>query len=128
MEIVTQIIQILLCGVFGMIGLTKLLRPYETLVTQFAWMESVSPTIVKIIGILEILGAIGIVVPTALSIFPFFTPLAGIGLTLLMIGAIITHAMRREYMNIFSNIVLLGLIVFVAAYYSDLLFLGFTVQ
>ncbi|HET7901849.1 MAG TPA: DoxX family protein, partial [Candidatus Nanopelagicales bacterium] len=67
-----------------------------------------------LIGVLEVLGAIGLILPGITGIAPFLVPLAATGLALLMIGAIVVHARRGERQPIGANIVLLLLAVFVA--------------
>jgi len=59
------------------------------------------------------LGAIGLVLPALTGILPWLTPLAALGLVLLMIGAAFTHLRRKEYGNIAINAVLLVLAAFV---------------
>lgn len=95
-------------------GLTKVVRPREKLARNMAWVEDFSSGPVKLIGVLEVLGAIGLILPGITGIAPFLVPLAATGLALLMIGAIVVHARRGERQPIGANIVLLLLAVFVA--------------
>ncbi len=69
--------------------------------------KNFSPRTTKLIGMVELLGAIGLIVPMATGILPWLTPLAAIGLVLNMIGAIVTHLRYREYPNLILPIVLL---------------------
>ncbi|MFL6220093.1 MAG: DoxX family protein, partial [Actinomycetes bacterium] len=69
---------------------------------------------VKMIGALEVLGAVGLILPAALDIAPILVPLAATGLGVIMLGAIVTHARRREPQAIVINLVLLALAAFVA--------------
>jgi uncharacterized membrane protein YphA (DoxX/SURF4 family) len=115
MNIVLWIVAGLLALAFLAAGLMKALRPKEALVTSgLAWVEDFSPGMVKAIGILEVLAAIGLVLPAALDIAPIFVPLAALGLVLMMIGAVIVHARRNEYQAIAPSAVLLLLSAFVA--------------
>ena len=66
------------------------------------------------IGLAEILGAIGLVLPAAVHIAPILVSLAAVGLALVMVGAAVVHARRNEPMNIAVNVVLIALAVFVA--------------
>jgi VIT1/CCC1 family predicted Fe2+/Mn2+ transporter len=61
-----------------------------------------------------VLGAAGLILPAALDIVPVLVPIAATGLALLMLGAAVTHARRKESTNIVVNIVLLALAAFVA--------------
>ena len=89
-------------------------QPKEKLVKNMAWVEDFSQGTVRLIGALEVLGAIGVVLPALTGIVPWLTPLAALGLVLLMIGAALTHLRRTEYGNIAMNAVLLVLAAFVA--------------
>ena len=77
-------------------------------------MEDFSQPSVRTIGVLEVLGAIGIVLPALTGIVPSLTPLAALGLVLTMIGAALTHLRRAEYGGITVTAVLLILAAFVA--------------
>ena len=77
-------------------------------------MEDFSQRAVRLIGALEVLGAIGVVAPALTGILPWLTPLAALGLVLTMIAAALTHLRRKEYGNIAVNAVLLVLAAFVA--------------
>jgi hypothetical protein len=72
----------------------------------FRWAEDFSPLQVKLIGVAEILGAVGLIAPAALGILVLLTPLAAVGLTLLMIGGVIVHIRRREQSNLAKPIIL----------------------
>jgi DoxX-like family len=78
-------------------GVMKLTQLKEKLAAcGMAWTEDFSPGAVKAIGSLEVLAAIGLILPAVLNIVPVMVPVAALGLILLMIGAAITHARRRE--------------------------------
>jgi len=62
---------------------------------------------------LEVLGAIGLVLPRLLGIAPVLTPLAALGFVGLMIGAIVLHRRRGEPRLIVFNVVLMLLALFV---------------
>ena len=72
------------------------------------------PTTIRLIGLAEILGAIGLVLPAAVHIAPILVPLAAVGLALVMAGAAAVHARRKEAPMVAMNAVLLVLAVFVA--------------
>jgi len=73
------------------------------------WVEDFSPTTIKLIAALEVLAAVGLVVPPLVGIAPVLAPLAALGLVLVMAGAIVTHARRKETPMIVVNLVLLSL-------------------
>src|SRR5215213_891842 len=114
MGIALWLVQVLLAAAFVVSGATKLSQPNEKLLKNWAWVEDFSQRTVRIIGALEVLGAIGIVVPALSGIVPWLTPLAALGLVLTMIGAALTHLRRTEYGGIAVNAVLLILVAFVA--------------
>jgi uncharacterized membrane protein YphA (DoxX/SURF4 family) len=114
MGIALWVVQVLLAAAFLVSGATKLSQPKEKLLENWAWVENFSQRTVRIIGALEVLGAIGIVLPALMGIVPWLTPLAALGLVLTMIGAAITHLRRAEYGAIAVNAVLLLLAAFVA--------------
>lgn len=114
MNIVLWVLQILLALAFAMAGIMKVSQPVDRLEARMGWVKDVGPGGVRLIGTLEILGAIGLILPAVTGILPWLTPLAAIGLVLTMIGAMITHGRRSEYSQIGMNVVLLLLALFVA--------------
>jgi uncharacterized membrane protein YphA (DoxX/SURF4 family) len=109
MNIVLWIIASLLAVAFLGAGLTKLTQPKEKLGQRMTWTRHVSPGAVKAIGAVEVLAAIGLVVPAALGIAPVLVPLAATGLVLLMVGAAITHVRLKETNMVAPALVLLVL-------------------
>jgi uncharacterized membrane protein YphA (DoxX/SURF4 family) len=114
MNVVLWVIAGVLAVAFLAAGATKLTQPKEKLATSMGWVEDFSPGAVKLIGALEVLAAIGLVLPAALDIVPVLVPLAAVGLVALMIGAALTHARRKEFPMIAINVVLLVLAALVA--------------
>ena len=107
-------VQILLALVFVAAGMMKVTQPREKLIQRMAWVENTSDSTVKLIGTVEILGALGLVLPAALGIAPWLTPLAAAGLAVVMVLATVTHLRRGELTNVVVNLVLLALAAFVA--------------
>ncbi|MCU1694224.1 MAG: DoxX family protein [Mycobacterium sp.] len=96
-------------------GVMKLVRNKQQLVDAgMTWVGDSSPGFVKSIGVLEILAAIGLIVPALTGIAPVFVPLAAVGLVLVMAGAAVLHARRKETPNIFIALIILAFAVFVA--------------
>lgn len=108
------VVQGLLVVAFGMSGFMKATQPYQKLVEMMKWAEDFSPSTVKVIGMLEFLGALGVILPAVTGILPELVPIAATGLVLTMLGAILTHVRRQEYAVIVVNLVLLSLAAFVA--------------
>lgn len=110
MNIVLWIIAGLLAVAFLGAGTMKIVQPKEKLAASgMAWTEDFSPGMIKTIGLLEVLAAIGLILPAALNIVPVLVPLAAVGLIALMIGAAVTHGRRGETAMIAINVVLLAL-------------------
>jgi uncharacterized membrane protein YphA (DoxX/SURF4 family) len=79
-----------------------------------AWATKVSPNVVRLVGVLELLGAIGIVVPQATGIgAPMLTILAAAGLVLVQLVAIVIHIGEKETKTLPINVVLVLLPLFV---------------
>ncbi len=113
MGIALWVAQVLLAVAFLGVGGMKLSQPKERLAASQGWVEDFSQGAVRLIGALEVLGALGLVLPALTGVLPWLTPLAALGLVLLMIGAALTHLRRTEYGNIAVNAVLLVLAAFV---------------
>jgi uncharacterized membrane protein YphA (DoxX/SURF4 family) len=109
------IVAIVLAVSFAGSGLMKLLVRKDKLVSSGqGWAQDVTPTNVRLIGLVELLGAAGLILPAVTHIAPILVPWAAVGLALVMVGAAVVHARRNEAMNIGVNAVLLALAVFVA--------------
>jgi uncharacterized membrane protein YphA (DoxX/SURF4 family) len=116
MNIVLWILAGLLAVLFLAAGGMKLAQPKEKVAASpnMAWAHDFSPGALKAIGALEVLAAIGLVLPAALGIVPVLVPLAATGLVLLMVGAAITHGRRKESRAVVTNVVLIVLAGLVA--------------
>src|SRR5262245_45610728 len=116
MNIALWIVAVLLAVAFLASGVGKLILPKERLAARgLEYVEDFSAGTIKAIGALEVLAAVGLILPAALDIAPVLVPLAAVGLVLLMVGAIITHVRRHDGAQaIVVNLVLLALAAFVA--------------
>jgi uncharacterized membrane protein len=104
----------LLAAVNLAVGLTKLVKPKEALVEQMPWAADFSVRAVHGIGLLEVLGAIGIVVPGVVGVATVLVPLAAVGLALLQVGAAVVNVRYKEINRLPVNVVLIALAAFVA--------------
>lgn len=117
MNIVLWIIAGLLALAFLGAGAMKLTRSREQLAgAGMAWTEDFGAGAVKAIGAVEVLGALGLVLPAALDIAPVLTPLAALGLALLMAGAVATHVRRKEGASALLPALVLGVLAAVVAW------------
>jgi uncharacterized membrane protein YphA (DoxX/SURF4 family) len=89
-------LQILLAISFIVSGTMKLTSPKRALQPRMGFVEDFSERAVKGIGAAEVLGALGLILPATSKIATVLTPLAAVGLALLMAGAIYVHVRREE--------------------------------
>lgn len=116
MDTAITVIQVLLTLLFAVSGVLKLTLPYAKFVKLPAqsWANDFKPGQVRLIGVLEVCAAIGIIVPLLSHSLTMLTPLAAVGGALVMAGAMATHLRRAEYPNMAGNLIWLGLALFVA--------------
>ena len=117
MNLALWIIAGLLAVAYLASGVGKLIVPKEKLASWTSsaeWVEDFSAGSVKAIGALEVLAAVGLILPAALDIAPVLVPLAAVGLVSIMIGAVITRVRRREAKLMVADLVYLALAGFVA--------------
>lgn len=96
MIIALWIVTALFAAAFAMAGTMKTITPYAQVRTKMAWVEEVTPAQLKGIGALEVIGAIGLILPAATGIAPWLTPVAAFALALTMAVAVALHLRRRE--------------------------------
>lgn len=113
MNIILWVFQILLGIYFLAVGVMHFVIP-PGLPAQMAWMYDLPGWLHWVSGIAEILGGLGLILPSVTRIKPWLTPLAAAGLALVMLGAIFYHALRAEWMNITLNIINAAVLAFVA--------------
>jgi uncharacterized membrane protein YphA (DoxX/SURF4 family) len=116
MELTVWIIQGILALMFLMAGIMKSTQPKDKLVKSLPWVNDFSLQTVRFIGFSELAGAIGIVIPQLTGICPILTPIAAIGLVIIMVLAASHHMQKNEYKEVTFNAVLLILSAVVAFY------------
>jgi hypothetical protein len=106
----------LLAAVFLLASSNKLFIPREKLARApgGGWVLDFSAGFVKALGVVEILGAVGLILPALLDIAPGLVPLAALGLGLIMTGAAIVEFRRQESKHVLLDLTYLALAVFVA--------------
>ncbi|MDJ0345814.1 DoxX family protein [Streptomyces sp. H10-C2] len=115
MNVVLWILQGVLAAAFLMAGLMKVTQPKEKLADRMKFVNDYSDGMVKFIGAVEVLGAIGLILPAATGIAPVLTPVAATGLALTMAGAASYHIRKKDIVNeILPSVVLLVLAAVVA--------------
>ena len=114
MKVVLWAAQVLLALVFLAAGAMKLTQSLASLEDSLAWTADVPGLLVRLIGLVEVLGAFGLVLPALTRIRPGLTPLAAAGLALTVILASIFHLVRGEVEMVPMTLVLAALLAFVA--------------
>ena len=115
MNTVLWICAALLALAFFAAGAMKVTQSKEKLATSgMRWTEDYNAATIRTIGVLEVLAAIGLILPALLNVAPVLVHVAALGLGVIMLGAAYTHARRREYPMVLGNVVLLALAAVVA--------------
>jgi len=95
--VVAWVLQIVLAVAFLAAGVMKLARPRPALVgAGTGWADDYSDGSVEGVGALEVLGAVGLILPALTGIAPILTPIAALGLAAVMAGAVVVHVRRSE--------------------------------
>jgi hypothetical protein len=114
-NILLWIVAGLLAAMILLAGVMKVAVPKEKLLGMMAWAETWPDARLKALGVVEVLGALGLILPRALNIAPVLTPIAAVGCAIVMFGATIVHTRMKDYAGIAMPGVLLILAVVVAA-------------
>lgn len=114
MNIALWVLQVLLGLMFLMAGATKTFQSVDALIEALPWVSSTPLGLVRFIGVSELLGGIGLLLPSLLRIKPFLTVWAAIGIAAIMILAAVFHGSRGEFSGIIANLVFMGMALFVA--------------
>lgn len=113
-HILLWIAQIILSITLIWAAFVKLVQPIEQLKAMWPWTGEVSPALVRFTGVIDLLGALGVLLPSLFRFKPILAPLAAGGIVLLMISASVFHIYRGEASQIGFNIVFGLIAVFVA--------------
>ncbi len=98
---------------FVAVGILHFVVP-DGLPSLMAWMYELSGPLHAVAGTAEILGGLGLVLPRLIGVAPRLTSPAASGLVVVMIGAAAWHGARGEWAQIFGNLVVAGLMAYVA--------------
>lgn len=89
MNIALWVVQILLAVTFAGAGFMKLSTPADQLAAAMPWVGRVPSWAPYVAGAAEVLGSLGLVLPAATRIRPVLTPLAALGLVMVMLLAVL---------------------------------------
>ena len=112
MNIMLWVFQIALGIYFLAIGIMHFVIP-PGLPESMSWMYELPDWLHWVTGVAEILGGLGLILPSATRIKPMLMPLAAAGLVVVMLGACVFHALRGEWFNITLNVILAAVLAFV---------------
>lgn len=113
LSIILWIIQGLLALVFLSSGAMKLFTPFETMAAQMPL--PLPEFFVRFLGVAEVLGALGLILPGIFRVGRALTPLAAVGLLIIMTGATVITMYTMGFVPALSNIVL-GLLLLAVTY------------
>lgn len=115
MNLALWIVVGLLAAAFLLAGSTKLFIPRKKLAEApgGGWVEDFGAGFIKFLGAVEVLGAVGLLLPALLGIAPVLVPLAALGLGVIMVGAATVEFRRQEFGHVLVNLAYLTLIAFV---------------
>jgi uncharacterized membrane protein len=116
MNIALWIVTGILAALYLAAGVMKTFRPRTQLASSLPWVEDYAGGTVKFIGIVEFLGAIGLVLPWLTGVAPILTPIAAAGLVIVQVLAIVVHIRRHEQKALPFNVFLLLGALFVAIF------------
>lgn len=115
MQTALWIAQFVLAGVFVMAGAMKLTQPVDRLAEKMAFVGRIPASRVRLAGVFDILGGIGVLLPQLLGVATWLVPVAGFGLVVLMaLAAFTQHLPHGEAQMAAGNALLAGLALFVA--------------
>lgn len=114
MHLSLWVAQVLLAAMFLMAGFMKVSTPIEKLATMLPWATTVPVELVRFIGLSELFGGLGLLLPSLLRIKPTLTVWAALGLATIMLLAIPFHISRGETTVIGMNAVLMLIAIFIA--------------
>ena len=110
MNVVLWIVQVALALLFLFAGVMKLVLP----LAQLTGPVALPGWFIRFIGVVEVLGGLGLILPSLLRIKPWLTPLAAAGLVIIMIGATAITLTAGEMTVTLINVVIGLLAAFVA--------------
>jgi hypothetical protein len=109
MKVAYWIVATLLALLYVYSGGIKIVRSKDQLRPMMGWIDTVPLRLVRTIGVLEVLGALGLILPPLLGVAQGFALAAAIGFVLIQVGAMALHLRRGEVKLIGLNVVLLAL-------------------
>jgi hypothetical protein len=107
MQLSYWIVAALLAALYLYAGGKKIVQSRDRLRPMMGWVDDVPMSLIRVTGVLEVLGAAGLILPPLTAIAPWLAVAAAIGLVLVQVGGIAVHLRRGEARLIGFNVVLL---------------------
>jgi putative oxidoreductase len=114
LNITLWVLQVVLAAMYLMAGYQKAFDDLSVVVKTIFWVGYTPVPLVRFIGISELLGVIGLILPAALKIQPQLTTLAAAGLSIIMLLANLMHIYRGEFFVLPMTLVMFAAVTFVA--------------
>jgi hypothetical protein len=97
-------------------GVTKIFVPKEKLAAApgGSWTKAAGVGFVKTLGVLELLAAVGLILPAVVDVAPVLVPVTAVCWVFLMVGAMVTHGRRGEARFVVLNVIYLALAALIA--------------
>lgn len=107
-------LQGLLSFIFILSGYVKLSKPKEEVQKRMAFTEDFTAAGIKVIGLMELLGGLGVLLPALLGVLPVLAPVSATGLALIQLLAAFVHKRRKEHVMMAGNVIVFVLASIVA--------------
>jgi DoxX-like family len=105
--------QLLLAAAYGLFGSMKATQPLDQLAAMMQWIPDFSPLFVRTLGVVEVLGAIGLILPSLSRIQPRLTVISALCILVHQFCAVALHASKGEFGVLGLNFVLIALAAFI---------------
>ena len=105
--------QVLLAAAYGLFGSMKATQPLDQLATVMTWIPDFPPAFVRGLGVVEVLGAVGLILPALTRVKPGLTVVTALCIVAHQLCAISLHALKGEFGVLGLNFVLIALAAFV---------------
>ena len=107
------IAQVLVFAAFTLFGAMKIFMPVEAMASMWVWPGQVPPAFLRIMGVIDVAGGLGVLLPALTRVQPRLGVLASLGCVLLQVAAMVFHTWRGEYSALPLNLILLALSAFI---------------
>jgi uncharacterized membrane protein len=113
-----MVLEGILAVLFLIAGAFKTFQDKEKLAKRMPWVNDYTAAAVKFVGISEILGAVGLIVPHFTGILPVVSPIAAVALAVVMLLASVYHIRKKEYKEVVLTGILIALLAVVVFYHG----------